>query len=95
LEDLSELRLRKDIWRIAVVLKKLASIEDQDSKNEQFLWPVSEGKETKVQKSREKGKQRKKKIARSEGEEENEMEGVEEESSSFSLVAYSVSTGIL
>jgi len=38
LEDLSELwELRKDVWRIVVVLEKLAGIEDQDSNEEQFL----------------------------------------------------------
>ena len=42
-----------------------------------------------------KKKQREKKIAGSEGEEENEMEGVKKGSSSFSLVAYSVGTRIL
>jgi len=87
--------LRKNVWRIVVVLEKLAGIEGQDSKDEQFLWLASEEEEKKVQESREKGKQREKKIAGSEGEEKNRIEGVEEESSSFSPVTYSVSTGIL
>ena len=97
LEDLSELRgLRKDVWRIVVALEKFTGIEGQDSKDEQFLWPASERKKTKVQESREKGKQSEKKIAGSKGEEENEIEDMEEgSSSSFSPVTYSVSTGIL
>ena len=96
LEELSKLRgLRKDIWRIAVALEKLASIEGQDSEDEQFSWPTSEEEETEVQEDREKGKQREKKIAKLKGEEENEMEGVKKESSSFSPVAYSVGTRIL
>jgi len=38
LEGLSELReLRKDVWRIVVVLEKLAGIEGQDSNEEKFL----------------------------------------------------------
>jgi len=37
LEDLSELQgLRKEVQRIVVTLEKLASIEGQDSKKEQF-----------------------------------------------------------
>jgi len=37
LEDLSELQgLRKEVQRIVVALEKLASIEGQDSKEEQF-----------------------------------------------------------
>jgi len=57
LEDLSELQgLRKEIQRIAVVLEKLASIEGQDSKKEQFSWLESEREETEVQGSKEKRK---------------------------------------
>jgi len=101
LEDLSELsRLRKDIWRIIVALKKLAGIEGQDSDKELLLWPESKGEETEVQESKEKGKQKKERIDGVEEEEEvggqeeeNRMEGVEERSSSFSLVMYSVGTG--
>ena len=44
LKELSELRgLRKDIWRIAVALERLASIESQDSDEGQISWPESEG----------------------------------------------------
>jgi len=57
LDELSKLwGLRKDVWRIAVAMEKLASTESQDSKEEQFLWPASEREETKVQESSEKGK---------------------------------------
>jgi len=83
-----------------VALEKLAGIEGQDSDNEQFSWPESKGEETEVQGITEKGKQREQ---RSDGveekrevegqEEENTMEDVEERSSSFSLVAYSIKTG--
>jgi len=99
LEDLSELRgLRKNVWRIAVALEKLAGIESQDSKEEQFLWPESKGEETEVQGNKEKGKQKEKRIDRAEKEEvrgqeeENGIEGMEEGSISFSPVVYSVST---
>jgi len=51
------------------------------------LWLKSKREETEVQKSREKGKQREEKIVRA--------EDVEEGNSSFSPVAYSVSTRIL
>jgi len=58
------------------------------------LWPKSEGEETEVQWSTEKGKQREQKIdgAEEKGEvegqkEENTMEGMEKGSSGFSLVA--------
>ena len=103
LEDLSELQeLRKDIWRIAVALEKLAGIESQDSEEEQYLWPESKGKETEVQSNKEKGKQKEERIDRAkeeeevrEQEEENKIEGVEEGSNSFSPVMYSVGTRAL
>ena len=95
LEGLDELsRLRKDMWRIAVALEKLASIVGQDSKEELISWPESEGEETEVQENREKGKWREEGIDRME-EDENGMEGVKEGSCSFSLVAFSVGTRIL
>ena len=77
-------------------------IQGQDSDNEQFLWLESEREETEVLRDTEKRKQREQRIDRAEEEgeveeqeEENGMKGMEEGSSSFSLVAYSVSTGIL
>ena len=83
-----------------MALEKLAGIEGQDSKEEQFSWPESKGEETEVQESTEKRKQREQ---RSDGveeerevegqEEKNAMKGVEERSSGFSLVAYFVGTG--
>jgi len=94
--------LRRDVWRIAVALERLAGIEGQDSDEELILWSESEGEVTEVQGGKEKGKQRKE---RSDGEdkeegmerqeENNKMEGVEQGSSRYSLVAYSVGTGIL
>ena len=96
LEELSELRgLRKDVRRIAMVLEKLVGIESQDSDEGQISWPESEGEETEVQKSTEKGKQREQRSggAEDEGEEEDAMEGVEEESGGLSPVEYSVGTG--
>jgi len=77
-------------------------IQGQDSDNEQFLWLESEREETEVLRDTEKRKQTEQRIDRAEEEgeveeqeEENGMKGVEERSSSFSLVAYSVGTGIL
>ena len=93
--------LRKDIWRIAVALEKLAGIEGEDSDEEQILWPESEGELTEVQGSKDKGKQKEERIDGAEEEEEvggqeeeNGIKGVEE-GGNFSLVAYSVETGIL
>jgi len=103
LDGLSELsRMGKDIWRIAVALEKLTGIEGQDSKEELLSWPESEGEETEIQESKKKGKQKEKRLDREDEEEEveiggqkedNQMEGVEEESSRFSPAAYSVSIG--
>jgi len=100
LKELSELRgLRKDVRRIAVVLEKLAGIESQDSDEGQISWPESEGEETEVQESTEKGKHREQRSsgAEDEGEveeqeEEDAMEGVEKGSGGLSPVAYSVGT---
>ena len=102
LEELSELRgLRKNVHRIAVALEKLAGIEGQNSDEKLLSWLESEGEETKVQGSKEKGKQREEKLDgedEEEGmerqEEDNEMEGVEEGGGSFFLVAYSVRTRV-
>ena len=103
LEKLSELHnLRKDVWRIAVVLEKLAGIKGQDFDEEQFSWPESEREKTEVQGSKEKRKQREQEPDEVEKEEEvgkqeeeNGMKGIEEGSSSFSPVAYSVGTRAL
>ena len=102
LDSLSELSsLRKDVQRIAVALEKLAGMEEEDSDEEQISWPESEGELMKVQGSREKEKQKEKRLDGAEGEkdiggqeEENRMEGVEE-GGTFSPVTYSVGTGIL
>ena len=103
LEELSELqRLKKDVWRIAVALEKLAGIESQNTEEEQFSWPESKREEMQMQKSKEKGKQREERIDRVEKEEEvrkqkekNGMEGVKEKSNSFFPVTYSVGTRTL
>jgi len=102
LDSLDELHgLRKDVRRVAVALEKLASIKSQDSDEELLSWLESEGEVTEIQGVEEKGKQREKRLDGEDKEEEverqedNKMEGVEEGSSSFSPVAYSVSTGNL
>jgi len=94
--------IRKDIWRIAVALEKLAGMKDEDSDEERISWPESEGELTEVQRSKYKGKQKEERIDGAEEEEEtrgqeeeNGMEGVEEGGGSFSPVTYSVGTGIL
>jgi len=101
LESLSKLSgLRKDVWRIAVALEKLAGIEGQNSNEELLLWLESKGEEMEVQESKEKKKQKEERTDRVEEEEEvrgqeveNRIESVEEGSNSFSPVAYSVGTG--
>jgi len=95
LDSLSELQgLKKNVWRITVALKKLAGTGGQDSEEELILWPKSEGEETEVQENRGKGKQREERIDGME-KDENGIESVEEGSSSFSSVVFSVGTGIL
>jgi len=91
--------MRKDIQMIAVALKKLTGIEGKDSDEEQISWPESEGDETKVQGSKGKGKQKEKIIDRAEEEEEveeqeeeNGIKDIEEGSSSFTPVVFSVGT---
>ena len=103
LEDLGELQgLRKDVRRIVVALEKLAGIEGQDSDEELLSWPESEGEVIEVQGGKEKRNQREERLDGEDKEEEterqeeyNKMEGVEEGSSRFSPVAYSVGTGTL
>jgi len=102
LEDLGKLQgLRKDIQRITVALEKIAGIEGKDSNEERISWPESKKEVTEIQGSIEKGKQREQRldgVVKEEvrgQEENNEMEGVEEGSNSFSLVVYSVGTGNL
>ena len=102
LDSLDELHgLRKNVRRVAVALEKLASIKSQDSDEELLSWLESEGEVTEIQGVEEKGKQREKRLDGEDKEEEverqedNKMEGVEEGSSRFSPVAYSVGTGTL
>ena len=84
-----------------MALEKLAGMEGEDSDEERISWPESEGELTEVQGSREKGKQKKERLDGAEEEkevegqeEENRMESVEE-GGNFSLVIYSVGTGVL
>jgi len=105
LDSLGELQgLRKDVWRIAVALERLAGIESPDSDEELLSWPESEGEITEVQGVKEKGKQREERLDREnkekelevgEQEEDNGIQGVEEGSSRFSPVVCSVGTGNL
>jgi len=103
LDSLGELQgLRKDVRRIAVALEKLAGIEVQDSDEELLSWLESKGEVTEVQGGKEKKNQREDRLDGEDKEEEterqeeyNKIEGVEEGSSRFSLVAYSVGTGTL
>ena len=103
LDGLGKLQgLRKDVQRITVALEKFAGIEVQDSDEELLSWPESEGEVTEVQGGKEKRKQREERLDGEDKEEEterqeeyNKMEGVEEGSSRFSPVAYSVGTGTL
>jgi len=91
LDSLGELwDLRKDVWRIAMALEKLAGIEGQDSDEELLSWPESEGEVTEIQGVEEKGKQREerldgeneeKELEAGGQEEDNGMQGVEEGSS--------------
>ena len=94
--------MRKDIQRIAVALEKLAGMEGEDSNEKQISQPESEGKLMEVQGSKEKGKQKEERVDKVKEEEEtrgqeeeNRMEGMEEDDGNFSLVTYSVGTGIL
>jgi len=48
--------MRKDIWRIAVVLEKLAGMEGEDSNEKRISWLESKGELTEVQGSKEKEK---------------------------------------
>jgi len=103
LDGLGKLQgLRKDVRRIAVALEKFAGIEVQDSNEKLLSWPESEGEVTEVQGGKEKRKQREERLDGEDKEEEterqeeyNKMEGIEEGSSRFSPVAYSVGTGTL
>jgi len=100
LDGLSELSsMRKDIWRIAMALKKLAGMAGKDSDEKRILQLESEGESTWVQGSKEKGKQKEERVngveeeeETREQEEENGMEGMEEGIGNFSPVAYFVRT---
>ena len=86
LDGLSKMSgMRKDIWRIAVALEKLAGMKGEDSNEERISWLESERELMEVQRSEEKGKQEEERVDGAEEEEktrrqkeENRMEGVEE-----------------
>ena len=85
-----------------MALEKLASMEGEASNEKRISWLESKGELTEVRESKDKGKQKEERIDRAEEEEEtggqeeeNGMEGMEEGGGSFSLVIYSVRTGIL
>ena len=95
LDGLSEMSsMRKDIWRIAVALEKLAGMEGEDSNEERISWLESKRELMEVQGSEEKGKQEEERVDEAEEEEktrrqeeENRMEGVEEGGGDSSPVA--------
>jgi len=92
-------KLVVQVRRVADALERMAGIRPKTPEDDLISWPESEGEETEVQESTEKGKQREQRSDRAEDEgevegqeEEDAMEGVEEGSSGLSLVAYSVGT---
>ena len=104
LEKVNELVIQ--IKRVVDVLERIAGIRSKTLEDDLISWPVSRGEETetveRINKEKEKGKQKKERIDGLEKkeevrgqEEENTIEGVEKKSSSFSPVAFSVGTGFL
>ena len=84
------------VWRVMDALERIAGMRSKTSEDDIISWPESRGEEMERVN---KGKQREQSLDRMEEEEqvegqkdENAMEGVEEGSSSCSLVAYSVGT---
>jgi len=83
----------------------LSNAEQRDNwlnSSHRTLAADTEGEETEIQRSKEKGKQKEERLDGEDKEEEaeiggqeedNQMEGVKEESSRFSPAAYSVGTG--
>ena len=97
LEKVDELVVQ--VWRVADALERMAGMRPKTPEDDLISWPESEGEETEVQESTEKGKQREQRSdgAEDEGEvegqeEEDAMKGVEEGSGGLSPVAYSVGT---
>jgi len=97
LEKVDELVVQ--VWRVADALERMAGMRPKTPEDDLISWLESEGEETEVQESTEKGKQREQRSdgAEDEGEverqkEEDAMEGVEEGSGGLSLVVYSVGT---
>jgi len=97
LEKVDELVVQ--VRRVTDVLERMAGMRLKTPEDDLISWPESEGEETEVQESTEKGKQREQ---RSDGvedegevegqEEEDAMEGVKEGSGGLSPVVYSVGT---
>jgi len=94
------------VKRVADALERIAGIRSKTPEDNLISWLVSGGEEIetveRIDKEKEKGKQKKKRIDRSEEKEEvreqkkeNAMEGMKERSSSFSLVVFSIGTGFL
>jgi len=88
------------VRRVADALERMVGVRSRTLEDNIISWPESGGEETETVERMGKGKQRAQSPdgAEDEGEveeqeEENAMEGVEEESSGLSLVAYSVGTG--
>jgi len=88
------------VWRVMDVLERMAGMRSKTPEDDLISWPESGGEEMETVERMDKGKQREQSPdgAEDEGEveeqeEENAMEGVEEESSGLSPVAYSVGTG--
>ena len=94
------------VKRVVDALERIAEIRSKTLEDDLISQLASGGEETetveRIDKGKEKGKQKEERIDESEEkeevrgqEEENTMEGMEERSSSFSLVTFSVGTGFL
>jgi len=88
------------VQRVADVLERIAGMRLKTPEDDIISWPESEEEETETVERVNKGKQREQRSdgAEEEGEvkeqeQEDTIEGVEERSSGFSLVVYSVGTG--
>ena len=94
------------VKRVVDALERIAEIRSKTLEDDLISQLASGGEETetveRIDKGKEKEKQKEERIDESEEkeevrgqEEENTMEGMEERSSSFSLVTFSVGTGFL
>jgi len=87
------------VWRVADALERIAGMRSKTLEDDLISWPESGGEEMKTLEKIDKGKQRKQSLngTEEEGEierqeKENAMESIEERSSGFSPVVYSVRT---